>query len=203
MPTPTKGPRVGNGPAHEKKLLSGLAKSLIEHGAITTTEAKARRLQPLMDKLITRAKKGDLHSRRILAKKIGPDYNAKHDGFNAVYHLMYVVAPQIDPEREGGYTRIVKLPSRKGDNAPMAQISIVTEKVEKKAVVKAAADAAKTAAKADETKKVEDAAEAAAAEEAEDATVEAKVEEAEDAAETAETDGESEAEKTGDEDKSE
>lgn len=136
MPKPTKGPRLGAGPAHERKILSGLAKSLIEHGAIVTTEAKAKRLQPYVEKLITKARKGDIHNRRMVARKIGTSVSKYERGFDAVYTLFDVVAPQIDPERQGGYTRIVKMPPRRGDSAPMAQISLVLEKVEKKAQVK-------------------------------------------------------------------
>lgn len=138
MPKPTKGPRLGSGPAHERKLLASLAKSLIEHRAITTTEAKARRLQPYVEKLITKALKGDIHNRRMVTRKIGTQVSKYERGFDAVYTLFDVIAPEIDPNRKGGYTRIVKLGQRRGDAAPMAQISLVLEKLEPKAKVKEA-----------------------------------------------------------------
>lgn len=141
MPKPTKGPRLGAGPHHERKILAGLAKSLIEHRSIVTTEAKARRLQPYIEKLITKARKGDIHNRRMVTRKLATQVSKYERGFDAVYTLFDVVAPEIDPERKGGYTRIVKLPNRRGDNAPMAQISLVLEKVEKKAQVKPAENA--------------------------------------------------------------
>lgn len=129
MPKPTKGPRLGAGPAHERHILANLAKSLIEHGAIKTTEAKARRLRPYVEKLITKARRGDIHNRRMVARKLGTKLAKRERITDAVYTLFDVIAPQIDPNRNGGYTRIVKLPPRRGDNAPMAQISLVMEKV--------------------------------------------------------------------------
>lgn len=135
MPKPTKGPRLGSSPAHERKILANLAKSLIEHEAIVTTETKAKRLQPYVERLITKARKGDIHNRRLVARKIGTQVSKAERGQDAVYTLFDVIVPKIDAEREGGYTRIVKLPPRRGDNAPMAQISLVFDKVEKKAKV--------------------------------------------------------------------
>lgn len=145
MPKPSKGPRLGAGPHHERKLLANLAKSLIEHQAITTTEAKARRLQPYIEKLITKALRGDIHNRRMVARKLSTQVSKYERGFDAVYTLFDVIAPKIDPNRKGGYTRIVKLAPRRGDNAPMVQISLVLEKVTPKAKVNADAD--KTEAK--------------------------------------------------------
>lgn len=137
MPTPKKGPRLGGSPAHQKLLLANLAAQLIEHRAITTTEAKVRALQPYVEKLVTKAKRGDIHARRTVARKI--------PNKDVLYMLFDEVVPAMDPERNGGYTRITKLGPRRGDNAPMARIELVMEKVEKKAVV---ADAERTASKA-------------------------------------------------------
>lgn len=123
MPTPTKGPRLGGGPAHERLLLANLAVALFTHKSIQTTEAKAKRLRPLAERLITFAKRGDLHARRrvlsILRNK------------DATHVLFAEIAPLV-AEREGGYTRITKLGFRKGDNAPMAAIELVLEPVNKK-----------------------------------------------------------------------
>lgn len=140
MPKPSKGPRLGAGPAHERHILANLAKSLIEHEAITTTEAKARRLQPYIEKLITKARRGDIHNRRMVTRKLGTQVSKYERGFDAVYTLFDVVAPKIDPNRQGGYTRIVKLPPRRGDSAPMARISLVLEPVQAKAQVKPVAE---------------------------------------------------------------
>lgn len=158
MPKPTKGARLGGSPAHEKLMLANLAQELFQHGQITTTVAKARRVQPLAEKLITKARRGDLHARRTVAKTI--------PNKDILYILFDEIAPSIDPEREGGYTRITKIGNRRGDNAPMAIISLVTEKVEKKAVV---AEAEKTAAMAAAAED-EDAAESAASASAESAS---------------------------------
>lgn len=149
MPKPSKGPRLGAGPHHERKLLANLAKSLIEHQAITTTEAKARRLQPYIEKLITKALRGDIHNRRMVARKLSTQVSKYDRGFDAVYTPFDVIAPKIDANRKGGYTRIVKLAPRRGDNAPMVQISLVLEKVTPKAKVKPAATAAKASGKAE------------------------------------------------------
>jgi large subunit ribosomal protein L17 len=116
MPTPTKGPRLGGSPAHEKHLLSNLARSLFEHGKITTTEAKAKRLRPYAERLITIARKGDLPARRQVLKLVTDK--------DVVGALFAEIAPRY-ANRPGGYTRIVKVAPRKGDNAPMAIIELV------------------------------------------------------------------------------
>ena len=118
MPTPKKGARLGGSPAHQKLILSNLATSLFEHGRITTTEAKARVLRPYAERLITKAKKGDLHNRRQVLRVIRDK--------GVVHALFEDIAPRF-AERPGGYTRITKLGPRKGDNAPMAVIELVTE----------------------------------------------------------------------------
>ena len=145
MPTPTKGARLGGSPAHQKIILANLATQLFEHGKITTTEAKARRLRPLAEKLITKAKRGDIHSRRLVLTTV------KDKG---VVHVLFTeIAPTL-ADREGGYTRITKVGPRKGDNAPMAVIELVTESVEdsRKANSKSSAPARKSAAKKAPTK---------------------------------------------------
>ena len=172
MPKPSKGPRLGAGPAHERKILANLAKSLIEHRSIRTTQAKARRLQPYIEKLITKAKKGDIHNRRMVARKLGTQVDKYTRGFDAVYTLFDEVVPDLDPNRQGGYTRIVKLPARRGDNAPMAEISLVTEKVEAKAKVQSVkkdTDKANKDEEKVEEAEVESAAEATSAEESAEA----------------------------------
>lgn len=118
MPTPTKGARLGGSPAHQRLILANLATSLFEHGAITTTEAKARRLRPLAEKLITKAKRADLHNRRQVAAII------RDKGI--VHELFTDIAPRY-ATRPGGYTRITKIGPRKGDNAPMAVIELVEQ----------------------------------------------------------------------------
>ena len=123
MPQPTKGPRLGGGPAHERLLLANLAAALFTHKSITTTETKAKRLRPLAERLITFAKRGDLHSRRRVLSVI-------HDK-TVVHELFTEIAPLV-ADREGGYTRITKIGNRKGDNAPMAVIELVLEPVVKK-----------------------------------------------------------------------
>lgn len=162
MPTPTKGPRLGGGPAHERLILANLATSLFEHKRITTTEAKAKRLRPLAERLITFAKRGDLHARRRVLTVVRDK--------SVVHELFVEIAPQM-AERQGGYTRITKIGPRKGDNAPMAVIELVLEPVSpKQAVVreatKAAAKAAPNEAPVEETPEVvaEEAPEAAAEE---------------------------------------
>ena len=116
MPQPTKGPRLGAGPAHQRLMLANLATSLFEHGSITTTEAKAKRLRPLAERLITFAKKGDLHARRQVMTVVRNK--------DVVHALFAEIGPRYS-QRPGGYTRIVKAGPRKGDNAPMAVISLV------------------------------------------------------------------------------
>jgi len=123
MPTPTKGPRLGGGPAHERLLLANLAAALFTHKSIKTTETKAKRLRPVAERLITFAKRGDLHARRRVLAVIGD---------KAVVHELFTeIAPLVE-HREGGYTRITKLGFRKGDNASMVQIELVLEPVNPK-----------------------------------------------------------------------
>ncbi|GGL31746.1 50S ribosomal protein L17 [Phycicoccus endophyticus] len=138
MPTPTKGPRLGGGPAHERLILANLATSLFEHDRITTTEAKAKRLRPLAERLVTFAKRGDLSARRKVMTVVRDK--------GVVHRLFVEIAPDM-AERNGGYTRITKIGPRKGDNAPMAVIELVREPVAKKATVKEAESATKRAAK--------------------------------------------------------
>lgn len=166
MPRPTKGARMGGSAAHEKILLANLAKALFEHGRITTTEAKARRLRPYAERLITKAKKGDLHNRRQVLQTITDK--------SIVHTLFTEIGPRYE-NRPGGYTRITKIGPRRGDNAPMAVIELVEAlTVQQKAVGEAEA-ATKRAVKEAEAKveetQVEDAAPAAdeAAEESKDA----------------------------------
>ena len=143
MPTPTKGPRLGGGPAHERLILANLAQSLFEHDSITTTEAKAKRLRPLAERLVTFAKRGDLHARRRVLSVISDK--------GVVHRLFTEIAPDM-AERPGGYTRITKIGARKGDNAPMAVIELVREPLAKKATVKEAEAATKRSAKQAEAK---------------------------------------------------
>ena len=136
MPKPTRGPRFGGSPAHQRIILANLATQLFEHGRITTTEAKAKRLQPLAEHLITKAKRGDLHNRRLVLATV------KDKG--VVHTLFTEIAPKL-AERAGGCTRITKIGPRKGDNAPMAIIEIVTETVEESRKAKGKAAAKKAA----------------------------------------------------------
>jgi large subunit ribosomal protein L17 len=119
MPKPTKGPRLGGSSSHQKALLANLATSLFEHGRIKTTEPKARALRPYAEKLITHAKKGTLHNRREVMKKIRD---------KDIVHVLFAEIGPFFADREGGYTRIIKVEARKGDNAPMAVIELVREK---------------------------------------------------------------------------
>ncbi|MCT7367838.1 50S ribosomal protein L17 [Mycolicibacterium llatzerense] len=175
MPKPTKGARLGGSSSHQKAILANLATSLFEHGRIKTTDAKARALRPYAEKLITHAKKGALHNRREVMKKIRDK--------DVVHTLFAEIAPHF-ADREGGYTRIIKVENRKGDNAPMAVIELVREKT-----VVSEADRARRAAAAQ-------AAAAPAEAPAEEAAVEAPVAEVEAAdegiadAETAEAEAE-------------
>jgi large subunit ribosomal protein L17 len=116
MPTPTKGPRLGGSPAHERLLLANLATALFEHGGITTTEAKAKRLRPLAERLVTFAKRGDLHARRRVLRVVRD---------KSVVHVLFTEIGPRYANRDGGYTRIVKIGARKGDNAPLARIELV------------------------------------------------------------------------------
>lgn len=145
MPTPKKGTRFGGSPAHQRLILSNLATQLFEHGRITTTEAKARALRPYAEKLITKAKKGDLHNRREVLKVIRD---------KSVVHVLFTEIGPSFAERPGGYTRITKIGPRKGDNAPMAVIELVTEAYSPKAPsakTEAAAPAPVEEAPAEET----------------------------------------------------
>ena len=158
MPKPKKGARLGGSPAHQRLILSNLATALFEHGRITTTEAKAKRLRPLAERLVTFAKRGDLHARRRVLSVVQDK--------GVVHTLFEDIAPRY-AERPGGYTRITKIGPRKGDNAPMAVIELVLEPLSpKQAVVKEATKAAAKAAPKDKKDtKVDEAP-------AEDATVE-------------------------------
>ena len=160
MPTPTKGPRLGGGPAHERLMLANLATALFEHGAITTTQAKARRMQPLAERLITFAKRGDLHARRRVLTVV-------HNK-DVVHELFTEIGPRY-ANRNGGYTRITKLGPRKGDNAPMARIELV-EPLSEQAVAEAEAAAKRAAKERDAREKA--AAAAAAAKGAQEAEAE-------------------------------
>ena len=138
MPTPKKGPRLASSPAHERLMLANMATSLFQHGRITTTLPKAKRLRPLAERLITFAKRGDLHSRRRVMRVIRN---------KSVVHVLFTQIAEQMEQREGGYTRIVKIAPRKGDSTPAAVIELVTEPVSpKKAVVKEAEAATKVAA---------------------------------------------------------
>ncbi|MDT5064985.1 MAG: large subunit ribosomal protein [Mycobacterium sp.] len=119
MPKPTKGPRLGGSSSHQKAILANLATSLFEHGRIKTTEPKARALRPYAEKLVTHAKKGSLHNRREVMKKIRD---------KDVVHTLFAEIGPFFADRDGGYTRIIKVEARKGDNAPMAVIELVREK---------------------------------------------------------------------------
>jgi large subunit ribosomal protein L17 len=188
MPTPTKGPRLGGSPAHERLILANLAQSLFEHGKITTTLAKAKRLRPVAEKLVTAAKRGTLHSRRLVLKTI-------HDK-DVVHKLFAEIGPSF-ATRAGGYLRITKTMPRKGDNAPMAIVELIGEETVSSAasrVARVAASKKKAAETAAKAKPAEAPAEAPAEESAPtqetaaDETAEAPAEEtAEVPAEDAET----------------
>ena len=141
MPKPTKGPRLGGGPAHERLLLANLAAALFTHKSIQTTETKAKRLRPLAERLITFAKRGDLHARSRVLGIIGD---------RSVVHVLFTEIAPLVAEREGGYTRIVKIGNRKGDNAPMAVIELVLEPVTPKVKSSKKSDAAATPAPVEE-----------------------------------------------------
>ena len=138
MPTPTKGPRLGGGPAHERLMLANLATALFEHGRITTTEAKAKRLRPLAERLITFAKRGDLHARRRVLTVVRDK--------GVVHELFTEIGPRYE-NRHGGYTRITKVGPRKGDNAPMAVIELVEALTARAETVREAEAATKRTAK--------------------------------------------------------
>lgn len=196
MPQPTKGPRLGGGPAHERLLLANLATALFTHQRITTTETKAKRLRPYAERLITFAKRGDLHARRRVMRVVTD---------KTAVHLLFTEIAPLMAEREGGYTRITKTGYRKGDNAPMAVIELVLEPVnpKPKSAKKAAAPAA--AAPVVDEAPVEEAAaeEVVETEAAETETVEAAAEETSaDEASTEEAAPEAAAEETPAEDES-
>ena len=160
MPTPTKGARLGGSAAHERLILANLATQLFEHGKITTTEAKARRVRPLAEKLITKAKRGDLHNRRLVQRVVRDK--------DVLHKLFAEIGPHF-AERAGGYTRITKTLPRKGDNAPMAVIELVREKTvtseaERARKTKFAKDAAPAAEETAEVTEATDTAEVEAAE---------------------------------------
>jgi len=165
MPKPTKGPRLGGGPAHERLLLANLAAALFTHRSITTTETKAKRLRPLAERLITKAKRGDLHARRSVLSVIGD---------KEVVHVLFAEIAPLVADREGGYTRMAKVGNRKGDNAPMAVIELVLEPVnpKPKSAKKAAAAAPVEEAPAADEAAAEEAVEAEVVEAAEEAPVE-------------------------------
>ena len=195
MPTPTKGPRLGGGPAHERLMLANLATALFEHGRITTTEAKAKRVRPLAERLITFSKRGDLHARRRVMTVIRDK--------GVVHTLFAEIGPRYE-NRPGGYTRIVKVGPRKGDNAPMAVIELVEALTVQQTAVGEAEGATKRSVKEKAAKKAKSAAAVAEekATEAADAQAEGDVETAVDAAGAAEdaaqkaTDAAAEAETT-------
>jgi large subunit ribosomal protein L17 len=174
MPKPTKGPRLGGSSSHQKAILANLATALFEHGRIKTTETKARALRPYAEKLITHAKKGTLHNRREVLKKIRDK--------DVVHNLFAEIGPFF-ADRNGGYTRIIKVEARKGDNAPMAVIELVQEKT--------VTSEAERARRVGASKAAPKAAPAAAEAEPEAAAVEVEAEESE--AETTEVAAEAEA----------
>ena len=180
MPQPTKGPRLGGSPSHQRLILANLATALFEHGRITTTEAKARRLRPLAEKLITKAKRGDLAARRQVLSVVQDK--------GVVHTLFTEIGPRFET-RPGGYTRITKLGPRKGDSAPMALIELVEEAMGAKATTARPAPARRTETKkadkpADESAETTEAPEAEADDEPQDTAPaeadEAKADEAED-----------------------
>lgn len=174
MPKPPKGPRLGGSPAHERLMLANLATALFEHGRIKTTHAKARRLRPVAERLITKAKKGDLHNRRQVMRTIRD---------KSVVHTLFTEIGPRYANRPGGYTRITKIGNRRGDNAPMAVIELVEALTKQQEAVGEAEAATKRAAKeraagkADLGKKKESSSEAKGEEATESA--EAKADEAE------------------------
>ncbi|QSR29777.1 50S ribosomal protein L17 [Nocardioides sp. S5] len=176
MPKPKKGPRLGGSPAHQRLMLSNLATALFEHGRITTTETRARLLRPVAEKLITKAKRGDLHNRREVLKTVRD---------KSVVHTLFTEIAPTFAERPGGYTRITKIGPRKGDNAPMAIIELVTEAYSPKAPSTKKTEAAAAPAPAAEESEVDETTDGTAAEEHEAAAEahEAAAEEHEAAAE--------------------
>jgi large subunit ribosomal protein L17 len=168
MPKPTKGARLGGGPAHERLMLANLAASLFTHKSIKTTETRAKRLRPVAERLVTFAKRGDLHARRRVLATIGDK--------TVVHELFTEIAPQV-ALREGGYTRITKLGFRKGDNASMVQMELVLEPVTPKSKPAKASAAPASAPVAEETPVEAEAPEAVEAEVVEADSTEASAEE--------------------------
>ena len=187
MPTPTKGRRMGGSSAHQKHMLSNLATALFEHGKITTTEARARRLRPFAERLITQAKRGDLHARRQVLTVVTD---------KGVVHTLFTEIGPSFATRDGGYTRITKIGPRKGDNAPLAVIELVQEEAEARAPRRrrlarrsaTAAAAAPARATASVPAPAEAPAEEAEVEAADETAAEASAEEAEEAEDTASED---------------
>ncbi|WP_432746519.1 50S ribosomal protein L17 [Streptomyces sp. JH002] len=159
MPKPTKGARLGGGPAHERLMLANLATALFEHGRITTTVAKARRLRPVAERLITKAKKGDLHNRRQVMRTVTDK--------SVVHTLFTEIGPQF-ANRPGGYTRITKIGNRRGDNAPMAVIELVEALTVQQEAVGEAEAATKRSVKETEATEAAEATEAPAEAKAEE-----------------------------------
>ena len=172
MPTPTKGRRMGGSSAHQKHMLSNLATALFEHGKITTTEARARRLRPFAERLITQAKRGDLHARRQVLTVVTD---------KGVVHTLFTEIGPSFATRDGGYTRITKIGPRKGDNAPLAVIELVQEEAEARAprrrrLARLATAAAAAPARATASVPAPAGAPAEEAEETEETTAEASTE---------------------------
>jgi large subunit ribosomal protein L17 len=184
MPTPKKGPRLGGSGAHQKHILANLAKSLIEHGGITTTHAKARELRPFVEPLITKARKGGLHNRRQVMASLEIRNTPFYDGGGVIAKLFEQLGPAY-AERPGGYTRIIKLGPRRGDNAPMARIELVEARTVAQQATDEATAATRRAVKEAEVKQSVAVAEPAADEVAavEDAAVEDSAADDADAAE--------------------
>jgi large subunit ribosomal protein L17 len=166
MPTPKKGPRLGGSGSHQKHMLANLAKSLIEHGGITTTHAKARELRPFVEPLITKARKGGLHNRRQVMAALEIRNSAFYDGGGVIAKLFEELGPAY-AERPGGYTRIIKLGPRRGDNAPMARIELVEARTVAQQATDEATAATRRAVKESQAKPA-----APVADEIEDAEVE-------------------------------
>lgn len=146
MPTPTKGRRLGGSPAHQRIILANLASQLFEHGQITTTETRAKRVRPLAERLISKAKRGDLHNRRQVMATL-PD--------KGIVHILFADIAPMMADRDGGYTRITKVGPRKGDNAPMAVLELVTESVGQSRRNRPVKSVPKAAVKTAETVEVE------------------------------------------------
>jgi len=166
MPTPKKGPRLGGSGSHQKHMLANLAKSLIEHGGITTTQAKARELRPFVEPLITKARKGGLHNHRQVMAALEIRNSAFYDGGGVIAKLFEELGPAF-AERPGGYTRIIKLGPRRGDNAPMARIELVEARTVAQQATDEATAATRRAVKETQAKQA-----APVADEVEDAKVE-------------------------------